>query len=53
MLPILSVETDVVLYEGAKAVLDMSGLTGLKTINLIPGDPRRAKIASGGIPDQS
>ncbi len=36
-----------VLHEGAKAVLDTSGLTGLKTINLTPGDPRDGRIEPG------
>lgn len=44
-----SVETDTVLYEGTKALLDSSGLTGLKTINLTPGDPHKPKIKANAI----
>lgn len=43
----LSLGPDTVLYEGTHAVLDMSGLTGLKTVNLSPGDPRKAKLEPG------
>jgi phospholipid/cholesterol/gamma-HCH transport system substrate-binding protein len=38
-----------VLYEGTEAVLDLSGLTGLRTVNLVPGDPRAGVIAEGSI----
>ena len=44
---ILSLEPTVVLYEGTEAQLDNSGLTGLKTINLVAGDPRRPKLPPG------
>lgn len=44
---VLSVEGGAVLYEGTQAVLDMSGITGLKTINLTPGDPRAKAIPPG------
>jgi phospholipid/cholesterol/gamma-HCH transport system substrate-binding protein len=43
----LSLESGTVLYQGTKAVLDMSGLTGLKTVNLSPGDPKAPKLESG------
>lgn len=43
----LSLEEGTPLHEGTKAVLDMSGITGLKTINLTPGDPRAALIEPG------
>jgi phospholipid/cholesterol/gamma-HCH transport system substrate-binding protein len=36
----LALNPEVPLYEGVKAQLDMSGLTGLKTVNLVGGDPR-------------
>lgn len=49
----ISLEPDTVLYEGTHAVLDMSGLTGLKTINLSPGDPRKPRLESGAdIPEE-
>lgn len=35
------------LYAGTLAQLDMSGLTGLKNINLRPGDPRAGKLPAG------
>ncbi len=35
------------LYEGTQAVLDTGGLTGLKSINLIPGDPTAGIIEPG------
>lgn len=43
----LSLEPGTSLYEGTHAVLDMSGLTGLKTINLTPGDPRKDRLEPG------
>jgi phospholipid/cholesterol/gamma-HCH transport system substrate-binding protein len=43
----LSLEEGTPLYEGTEAVLDMSGITGLKTINLTPGDPRAKLIKPG------
>ncbi|OGQ90258.1 MAG: hypothetical protein A2289_20165 [Deltaproteobacteria bacterium RIFOXYA12_FULL_58_15] len=36
-----------VLYEGTKAVMAQSGLTGLKTINLAAGDPKKPRIPPG------
>jgi phospholipid/cholesterol/gamma-HCH transport system substrate-binding protein len=45
----ISLEGGTPLYEGTTAVLDMSGITGLKTINLTPGDPRKPKIAPGSM----
>lgn len=44
---ILSVDAGTALYEGTEAVLAMSGITGLKTINLVPGDPRKDLIQPG------
>lgn len=44
---ILSLVEGTVLHTGATAVLDTSGLTGLKTINLTPGDPRDGRVAPG------
>ena len=43
----LSLKDGTPLYKGTEAVLDMSGITGLKTINLTPGDPRNGLIKSG------
>lgn len=43
----LSLEPGTPLHEGTKAVLDASGITGLKTINLTPGDPRQPKLQPG------
>lgn len=45
----ISLEGGTALYEGTTAVLDMSGITGLKTINLTPGDPRKPKIKPGSV----
>jgi phospholipid/cholesterol/gamma-HCH transport system substrate-binding protein len=45
----LSLEAGTVLRQGTTAVLDTSGLTGLKTINLTPGDPRGEIIAPGSL----
>lgn len=43
----LSLRPDAVLHEGTHAVLDMSGLTGIKTINLTAGDPKKPKLKEG------
>ena len=43
----LSLQAGTPLYEGTQAVLEMSGITGLKIINLTPGDPRGERIAPG------
>ncbi|MCA9549030.1 MAG: MCE family protein [Myxococcales bacterium] len=43
----LSLESGTVLFEGTKAVLDMSGLTGLKTVNLSPGNPQQPRLQEG------
>ena len=40
----LSLVAGTVLFEGTEAVLEMSGITGLKIINLTPGDPRGAVL---------
>ena len=45
----LALGPDTVLYEGTQAVLDASGLTGLKTINLTPGDPRKNKLPENSV----
>lgn len=45
----VSLEPDTALFVGTHAVLDMSGLTGLKTINLTPGDPRGERLEVGTI----
>lgn len=46
---LFSVEPSAVLYEGTKALLDSSGLTGLKTINLTPGDPHKPRLKPNSI----
>ena len=43
----LSLKAGTVLFEGTEAVLEMSGITGLKIINLTPGDPRSPHIEPG------
>ena len=43
----LSLDPRTRLYEGTEAVLAQSGITGLKTINLTPGDPTRPVITPG------
>jgi phospholipid/cholesterol/gamma-HCH transport system substrate-binding protein len=45
----LSVDPETLLFEGTTAVLDSSGLTGLKTINLTPGDPRKPRLQAGAV----
>lgn len=40
----ISLQPTVVLYDGTQAMLDASGLTGLKTINLTSGDPRLERL---------
>lgn len=35
------------LHEGTEAVLEFSGITGLKTVNLVPGDPRKPLMGPG------
>ena len=44
---VLSLERGTPLHEGTEALLDLSGITGLKTINLTPGDPRGPLIKPG------
>jgi phospholipid/cholesterol/gamma-HCH transport system substrate-binding protein len=43
----LALEKGTKLHEGTQAVLDLSGITGLKTINLTPGDARKPLIEPG------
>ena len=43
----LSLDPDVPLYEGVKAQLAMSGLTGMRTVNLVGGDPRGTALEEG------
>ncbi len=43
----ISLEAGTTLFEGTGATLDMSGLTGLKTINLAPGDARQGTLKPG------
>jgi phospholipid/cholesterol/gamma-HCH transport system substrate-binding protein len=45
----LSLDPKTKLYEGTTAVLDVSGITGLKTINLTPGDARRKLLEPGSL----
>ncbi len=44
---VLSLAAGTPLHEGTQAVMDTSGLTGLKTINLTNGDPRRPRVKPG------
>lgn len=43
----IALEPDTELYEGTEAILEMSGITGLKTVNLVPGDPRNPLMEPG------
>lgn len=43
----MSIEDGTVLYEGTEATMALSGITGLKTINLSPGEPRKGVIPPG------
>lgn len=43
----LALEPGTPLYAGTKAMLDMGGLTGLKSINLVPGDSTGVLIEPG------
>jgi len=43
----LSLEPETELHEGTEAILELSGITGLKTVNLVPGDPRNPMIEPG------
>lgn len=43
----MSIQTGTVLYEGTKATMALSGITGLKTINITPGEPRKGIIPPG------
>lgn len=43
----LSLEAGTALYEGTVAAMESSGLTGLKVVNIRPGDPRKPKLAPG------
>ncbi|MEM7675473.1 MAG: MlaD family protein [Myxococcota bacterium] len=43
----LSLIEGTVLFEGTQAVLEMSGITGLKVVNLTPGDPRGRQLEPG------
>lgn len=43
----LSLDPRTVLHEGTIAEMASSGITGLRTINLIPGDPKNPEIAPG------
>lgn len=43
----LALKPGTVLYQGTEARLDSSALTGLTTINLSPGDPRKSKLTPG------
>lgn len=45
----ISLEPETPLFEGTRAVLDMSGLTGLKTINLTAGNPRSPHLKVGSV----
>jgi phospholipid/cholesterol/gamma-HCH transport system substrate-binding protein len=43
----LALKPDVPLFPGVKAQLDMSGLTGLRTVNLVGGDFSAARLPEG------
>ena len=43
----LELDPRTVLYEGTECNLDMGGLTGLKTVNITAGDPRRPRLPPG------
>ena len=43
----LALESGTKLHQGTQAVLDLSGITGLKTVNLTPGDARKPLIEPG------
>lgn len=43
----MALEPGTTLHKGTLAVLDMGGLTGLKSINLIPGDPKASALEQG------
>ncbi len=45
----LSLQEGTILYEGTEAILDLSGITGLKTVNLQPGDKRNKIIQPGSL----
>ncbi len=45
----IAVEKDLPLYEGIRAVLDTSGITGVRTVNLTGGDPDRPRIKPGSL----
>lgn len=46
---VLSLEKGTPLYEGTTAAMEASGITGLKVINLNPGDPRGKLIPPGSL----
>lgn len=43
----IALDPSTTLFEGTEAVLEMSGITGLKTVNLVPGDPRNPILEPG------
>jgi phospholipid/cholesterol/gamma-HCH transport system substrate-binding protein len=45
----LSLDPKTILYEGTECNLDMGGLTGLKSINITGGDPRRKTLPAGSM----
>lgn len=46
---VMSLEQGTVLYEGTTASMEASGLTGLKVVNLTPGDPRGKVLPPGSV----
>lgn len=44
---VLAIDPHTTLYAGTQAQLDLSGITGLKNLNLLPGDARHGAIAPG------
>lgn len=45
----LAIDSGTKLYEGTEAMMDSSGLTGIKTINITAGDPRKSVIPPGSL----
>lgn len=43
----ISIVSGTNIYEGTEAVMTLSGITGLKTVNLTAGDPREGRILPG------
>lgn len=46
---VMRLDAEVALYRGTRAVMDITGLTGLKSINLTAGDPRQPRLPAGAL----